>query len=102
MRLDPRATFVPRSLAFPPDDTQLLAAAYPAILWSTTPDDEGQPSQTARRLTALLESKADFTSRVRMLSESPRLDEALEVLRRQRPDDTRVQGGLAAARVNTH
>jgi tetratricopeptide (TPR) repeat protein len=102
IRLDPGVAFVPRSLAFSPDDTQLLAAAYPAILWSTRPDDGGQPDQTARRLAALLESKADFTSRIRMISEGPPLDEALEILRRQKPDDTRVQAALAATRANQH
>jgi len=40
MRLDPGGTFVPRSLTFSPDGSQLLAASFPTILWSTRTGDE--------------------------------------------------------------
>ena len=56
----------------------------------------------SERLAALLDSKIDFSSRIRMLSENLRLDEALEIVQRQRPDDVRVQGALAALRANRH
>jgi WD40 repeat protein/tetratricopeptide (TPR) repeat protein len=102
LRLEPGVSPMPLSLAFSPDGTQLLAGGAPAMLWSTRPGDESQPGQTAQRLAALLDSKANFTSRILMISESLRLVEALEVLRRQRPDDTRVEGALAAARANRH
>ncbi len=71
LRLDPGVSLWPNWLAFSPDGTQLLAGGDPAILWSTRPDDDRQPDQTAKRLAALLDSKADFTSRIRMLSVTP-------------------------------
>jgi len=43
-----------------------------------------------------------FASRVRMLSESPRLGEALEILLHEHPDDVHVKAALAAARANRH
>ncbi len=102
MRLDPEVGLERHSLEFSPDGTQLLATGSPAILWSTRLEDEISPEQGAEQLSELLDSKADFTSRFRMLSENSRWHEALEVLVGRRPDDTRVQGALAAARANRH
>jgi WD40 repeat protein len=92
MSLEPGGNFVPPALTFSPDGLQLLAAAYPAVLWSTRPDDEAQLHRAAGRLAGLLDSRSDFTTRIRMLSESPGLLEALEALERRRHDDARVKG----------
>ncbi|HVC93939.1 MAG TPA: hypothetical protein VND64_09620, partial [Pirellulales bacterium] len=102
MRLDPEVGLERHSLAFSPDGRQLLATGSPAILWSTRLEDEIQTEQDAEQLAALLDSKADFTSRFRMLSENLRWHDALEVLVRRRPDDVHVQGALAAARANRY
>ena len=137
-RLDPGQGFFARALAFSPYGARLLAASYPAMVWSTQPDDATPPERLAEQLAAMLDPEVRttvgwdkrverapahhagdggpalasslvppygqgrdyFTSRVRMLSETPRLADALEILLRERPDDTRVKAALAAARAN--
>ncbi len=102
-RLDPNeGFFVPRALAFSPDGTRLLSTGGSAFLWSTQPEDGRQPEQMAKQLSVLLDSPADFQSRIRMLSDNLRLHEALELLDRQKPGDARVQSALAAAKANWH
>ena len=63
--------------------------------------DRLERSRPSRRKTAssLLQSNADFQSRIRMLSENLRLHEALEKLDSK---DVRVQAALAAAQANWH
>ncbi|HQU42149.1 MAG TPA: PDZ domain-containing protein, partial [Pirellulales bacterium] len=111
VRLDPGQGFFPCALDFSSDGARLLAAAYPAILWSTQADDATPTERLAEQLTqGPNQTTLDlglgtfdfFLSRVRMLSETPRLDEALELVLRERPDDVRVLAALAAARANRH
>jgi eukaryotic-like serine/threonine-protein kinase len=113
VRLDPETPMEFSALAFSPDGTQLLAAESRMILWSTRPDEEASPDRLAEGLVAFRSAKGrpfaerkatdvEFASRVRMLSESPRIAEALEILVRERPDDALLTAALAAARANQH
>lgn len=85
-----------RSLAFSPDGRHLLADY---VFWSAAPPLWNDVDQAARQLQLLLDSNADFQSRIRMLSENLRLHEALAKLDSQ---DPRVAAALAAAQANWH
>ncbi len=95
------------TLAFSPDGKHLLAGGEglpggdgsTTGLWSAAPivwNDAGRAAETLR---LLLQSNADFPSRVRMFSENLRLHEALAKLDAK---DARVQAALAATRANWH
>jgi WD40 repeat protein/tetratricopeptide (TPR) repeat protein len=86
------------TLAFSPNGTQLLTAGLgSAALWSTAPIVWNDSDRAAEKLRHLLQSNADFRSRIRMFSENLRLHEALEKLDAQ---DVRVQAALAATQAN--
>jgi WD40 repeat protein/tetratricopeptide (TPR) repeat protein len=102
VRLDPNeGQFAPRALTFSPDGRRLVSTGGSAFLWSTEPQSE-QLESLARRLILLLDSPADFPSRVRMLSENLTLHEALQIVARHRPAEPRVPPALAAAQANFH
>ena len=67
--------------------------------WSTAPIVWNDPDRAAEKLRLLLQSNADFRSRIRMLSENLRLHEALAKLD---ANDGRVQAALAATQANWH
>ena len=75
-----------------------MQQAAPAF-WSAAPIVWNDPDRAAEKLRLLLQSNADFQSRIRMLSENLRLHEALEKLD---ANDVRVQAALAAAQANWH
>ncbi len=88
------------TVAFSPDGKQLLAGGLRgAAFWSAAPIVWNDPVRAAESLRLLLQSNADFQSRIRMLSEHTRLDEALEKLEKLTPDDGRVQVALAVTRA---
>ncbi len=87
------------SLAFSPDGQHLLVGAIGAAFWSTTPVVWNDHDRAAEKLRLLLNSNADFRSRIRMLSENLGLHEALAKLDAK---DHRVQAALAAAQANWH
>jgi WD40 repeat protein len=87
------------TLAFSPDGQNLLAGGWSAGVWSTAPLLWADADRAAEKLRLLLNSNADFRSRVRLLSEHLRLHEALAQLDEK---DVRVQAALAAARANWH
>ncbi len=87
------------TLAFSADGKHLLAGGSRTALWSTAPIVWNDPARAAEKLELLLQSNADFQSRIRMLSENLRLHEALEKLDSA---DLRVQAALAATRANWH
>lgn len=88
------------TLAFSPDGKQLLAGGrVSTAFWSTAPIVWNDAERAAAKLQLLLDSNADFQSRIRMLSENLRLHEALEKLDAK---DVRVQAALAATRANWH
>ena len=100
MQLDPGSVELGPvySLAFSPDGTQLLAGGQEvAAVWSTAPIAWNDPGRAAEKLRHLLQSNADFRSRIRMFSENLRLHEALEKLDAR---DVRVQAALAATQAN--
>jgi tetratricopeptide (TPR) repeat protein len=88
-----------RSLAFAPDEKQLLAGGDngSAAFWSTAPVVWNDPDRAAEKLRLLLQSNADFQSRIRMLSENFRLHAALAKLDAK---DVRASAALAAAQAN--
>jgi WD40 repeat protein/tetratricopeptide (TPR) repeat protein len=88
------------TLAFSPDGKQLLAGGTSgAAFWSAAPVVWNDPVRAAEKLGLLLQSNADFQSRIRMLSGHARLYEALEKLDKLVPNDRRVQLALAVARA---
>ncbi len=108
MQLDPGGVELGNvlSLAFSPDGQHLLAGGFPfgdgrgaTAIWSAAPMVWNDPERAAEKLRLLLQSNADFRSRIRMLSENLRLHEALAKLDAQ---DARVQAALAATRANWH
>ena len=88
-----------QALAFSPDGRSLLAGGDGPAFWSATPVVWNDPDRAAEVLKTLLETNADFRSRVRMLSENLRLHGALEKLD---SSDPRVAAGLAATQANWH
>ena len=73
--------------------------AASAAFWSAAPIVWNDPDRAAEKLRLLLQSNADFQSRIRMLSENLRLHEALAKLD---ANDRRVQAALAATQANWH
>lgn len=100
LKLDTDVVFSPRSLAFSPDGRQLLCAGGNMFSWSTRPDEGLGPDQFAKALARLLKSPVDFQSRIRMLSENPRLQEGLAILQSQKPEDARVRAAFAAVEAH--
>ena len=88
-----------RTLAFSPDGKHLVAGGRRAAFWSAAPVVWANPDQAAAELRRLLNSNADFQSRIRMLSENLQLHGALEKLDSK---DVRVRAALAATRANWH
>src|SRR5262249_12520399 len=68
-------------------------------VWSTAPRIWNDPDRAAAKLRLLMQSNADFQSRIRMLSENLRLHEALATLD---ANDARVRAALAATQANWH
>ena len=102
MQLDPGGVEVGQvfALAFSPDGKHLLAGGRSGTaFWSAAPQVWNDPGRAAEKLRLLLNSNADFQSRIRMLSENLRLHEALEKLDSK---DVRVQAALAATQANWH
>jgi len=102
MQLDPGSIELGQvaTLAFAPDGQHLLAGGYSsAAVWSTAPIVWNDSGPAAVKLRLLLQSNADFQSRIRMLSENIRLHEALAKLDAK---DKRVQAALAATQANWH
>ena len=88
------------TLAFSPDGKHLLAGGRGGTaFWSTAPNVWNDPDRAAEKLRLLLQSNADFQSRIRMFSDNLRLHEALEKLDSK---DVRVQAALAATQANWH
>jgi WD40 repeat protein/tetratricopeptide (TPR) repeat protein len=87
------------TLTFSPDGKQLLAGGKSTAFWSTAPVVWNDPDRAAQKLRPLLQSDADFQSRIRMLSENLHLHAALEKLDSK---DVRVSAALAAAQANWH
>jgi WD40 repeat protein/tRNA A-37 threonylcarbamoyl transferase component Bud32 len=88
------------TVAFSPDGKQLLAGGLRGVaFWAAAPIVWNDPDRAAEKLRLLLESNADFQSRIRMLSENLRMHEALE---RLDAGDVRVQAALAATQANWH
>jgi WD40 repeat protein len=88
-----------QALAFSPDGKHLLAGGDRIAVWYTEPLVWNDPDGAAEKLRWLLQSNADFRSRIRMLSENLRLHAALAKLDAK---DVRVQAALAATRANLH
>jgi WD40 repeat protein/Flp pilus assembly protein TadD len=101
-RLAPAADFNPPSLAFSPDGSQLLGAGGSVLLWSTQAVADSPADRLVAQLAALRDGPVDFQRRMRMISENPRLHEALAVLQQLRPDDVQIEAALAAASANWH
>jgi len=101
MQLDPGNVNLGQvqSLAFSHDGQHLLAGGGNTAIWSTTPLVWNDPDRAAENLRRLLQSQADFQSRVRMFSENLRLHAALEKLD---SSDVRVAAALAATQANWH
>jgi hypothetical protein len=77
----------------------LAGGSKRTAFWSAAPIVWNGPDQAAAKLRVLLNSNADFRSRIRMLSDNLRLHEALAKLDAK---DVRVQAALAATRANWH
>lgn len=103
LALDLKGTEASRaeSLEFSPDGRRLLAGLNALAIWTTTPlllwDD---PDKSAKALAGVLDSGADFRTRVRWMSTSPILHRGLEILAGLRPADARVRLALAATRAH--
>jgi WD40 repeat protein/tetratricopeptide (TPR) repeat protein len=83
MQLDPGGIELGQvmTLALSPDGKQLLAGGRGGTAcWSTAPLIWNDPERAAARLRLLLQSNADFQTRIQMLSENLRLHEALAKL----------------------
>jgi WD40 repeat protein/tetratricopeptide (TPR) repeat protein len=87
------------TVTFAPDGQRLLAGGHGTAFWSTAPVVWNEPARAAEELRRILQSNADFQSRIRMLSENLRLYAALEQLD---SNDVRVSAALAAAQANWH
>jgi eukaryotic-like serine/threonine-protein kinase len=88
-----------RTLAFSPDGKHLLAGGSSTAFWSAAPIVWNDSDRAAEKLRLLLQSNADFPSRIRMLPDNRRVHEALEKLD---SNDVRVQAALSATRANWH
>ena len=102
MQLDPGSMEMGQvfTLAFSPDGKELLAGGTRGTtFWSAAPSVWDDPVRAAEKLRLLLQSNADFQTRIRMLSGHSRLHEALEKLDELAPNDERVQIALAVARA---
>ncbi len=101
MQLDPGSVGMglEYTLAFSPDGKHLLAAGHSTAFWSATPIVWNDADRAADKLRLLLQSNANFQTRIRMLSENLRLHEALAKLDAK---DVRVQAALAATQANWH
>ena len=89
-----------QTLHFSPDGKHLFAGGLGStVIWTTAPIGWNDPERFAEKLRLLLNSNADFKSRVRMFSENLRLHEALGELD---TEDVRVKAALAAAQANWH
>src|SRR5207249_1727270 len=99
IQLDPGNLREVKTLAFSPDGKHLLAGGSRggAAFWSTAPIVWNDPDRAAQELRLLLQSNADFPSRIRMLSENLGLHAALEKLDSK---DLRVPAALAATQAN--
>ena len=89
-----------QTLAFSPDGKHLLAGGR-AVPPSGPPRRSSGtiPTEPPKNCDSLLQSNADFQSRIRMLSENLRLHEALAKLDAK---DVRVRAALAATQANWH
>ena len=88
------------SLVFSPDGQHLLAGCRGSTaFWSTVPVVWNDSKHVAKNLERLLQSHADFQSRIRMFSENLLLHEALKQLDK---NDLQVSAALAAAQANWH
>jgi WD40 repeat protein/tetratricopeptide (TPR) repeat protein/energy-coupling factor transporter ATP-binding protein EcfA2 len=88
------------TVSFSPDGQELLAGGYGSTaFWSTALVVWNDPDRAAEKLRHLLQSNADFQTRIRMLSENFRLHAALAKLDAK---DVRVSAALAAAQANWH
>jgi WD40 repeat protein len=88
------------TLAFSPDGMHLLAGGVGgSFFWSAAPSVWDDPDRAAEQLRRLLQSNADFQSRVWMLPANHRLLESLDKLERILPGDVRVHSALAATRA---
>lgn len=102
MQLDPGSIELGEgeTLAFSPDGKHLLAGAIRGTaFWSAAPIVWHDPDRAAAKLRLVLQSNADFRSRIRMLSEHLRLHEALAKLGAK---DVHLQAALAATQANWH
>src|SRR5262249_995127 len=87
------------TLAFSADGKCLLAGGSRTAFWSAAPPIWNDSDLAAAKLRLLLQSNADFQTRIRMMSENLRLHEALTKLDAK---DVRVQAALAATQANWH
>src|SRR5262245_59819159 len=101
MQLDPGGVQLDQvqTIAFSPDGKHLLAGGSRSAFWSAAPIVWNDPDRAAEQLRLVLQSNADFRSRIRMLSENLRLHEALAKLDTK---DRRVCAALAATQANWH
>ena len=101
MQLDPGSVDLGQCAPsrFPPTASSCWPEEGGAAFWSAGPVVWNDPDRAAEKLRPLLQSNADFPSRIRMLSENLRLHEALA---RLDANDVRVQAALAATQANWH
>ena len=85
------------TVAFSSDGKQLMAGGNAGCHLVAAPNIWNDPDRAALKLRRLLESNADFQSRIRMLSDQERLHEALAKLDAK---DQRVQAALAATEAS--
>ena len=104
LTLRPPAYISPQSISFSPDGRRILASngSGDALIWSASEEEVLSTSVDVRWLADLLDSGADFQTRVRMLCEPRQIRELLEELPPEHLSKPIIQAASAASRADWH
>lgn len=99
LQLDPGSVDLSnnQTLAFSKDGRKLIAGGRSVAFWTTETSLWSDARQTAENLQWVMDSKADFKARIRLLSGNIGIRDGLTLLLKEHPNDIQLQAAVAAA-----